>query len=277
MAHSARADIARFLAEDIGRGDITSALLSKKRITGCIVSKEPAVLAGVEFAATAFRLRRCTVAVGAKDGGRIRAGRRIMRVSGTPQGVLSAERTALNLLCRMSGIATKTRRLAGMLRGTKAGLYATRKTAPGLSFFDKEAVLIGGGSRHRSGLDDMVLIKDNHIAAAQASGMTLDALVRRAVSRHKIIEVEVETVHDARIAAEAGARIIMLDNFTPSGVRRTIKALEKDGVRKRVKLEASGRIGAHNIAAFGATGVDRISVGSITSSARSIDMSLEVS
>lgn len=277
MRYSAKSKIAQFLADDIGRRDITSDLLSDQRITGHIITKERAVLAGLGFAKTAFRLRGCTVSASTHDGQIMRAGQTIMRVSGTLPGVLSAERTALNLLSRMSGIATQTRELVSALRGTRAKLYATRKTAPGLSFFDKEAVQIGGGLKHRMRLDEMVLIKDNHIAAARASGITLEDLIKKAIAQHKTIEVEVENVRDALCAARAGAQVIMVDNFTPSQVRRAVAALERKSLRKRIKIEASGGIGIRNIRAYAKAGVDMISVGSITSSVRSIDMSLEVS
>lgn len=275
MKNSARASVAQFLAEDIGKGDITSRLLPKGRMSAHIIAKESGVLAGTEFAAIAFRLSKCTVRHTIKDGKAVKAGQKIMQVRGPAYGVLSAERTALNLLSRMSGIATQTHRLVGMISKSKARLYATRKTAPGLAFFDKEAVSIGGGQRHRTSLDQMVLIKDNHIAFSRTSRIKLEALVRKAVSKHGKVEVEVETIADALIAAKAGASIIMLDNFTPSNVRGAIKALEKQGLRRKVKLEASGRISERNIRAYAATGVDMISVGSITSRVNGIDMSLE--
>ncbi|MDD9809235.1 MAG: carboxylating nicotinate-nucleotide diphosphorylase [Thaumarchaeota archaeon] len=275
MPHSPRAQVARFLAEDIGGGDITSALLPRARLRAAIVSREPAVVAGTEWARAAFVLRGCAARARVRDGRRARAGQAIMDVSGPARGVLSAERTALNLLSRMSGIATQTRALADAVRGTRARVYATRKTAPGLSFFDKEAVAAGGGMRHRAGLWDAVLIKDNHIAAAAASGIGVGALVGRARRRHGAVEVEVEGVRDALAAARAGATVILLDNMPPSRVRRAVAALEREGLRSRVSVEASGGIGPRNIAAYARAGVDRVSVGSITSSVRSIDMSLE--
>lgn len=275
MAPSPRGQVARFLAEDIGSGDITSALLSRARLRAAVVSREPAVVAGTKWARAAFELRGCAARALVRDGRRARAGQAIMRVSGPARGILSAERTALNLLSRMSGIATQTRALADAVRGTRARVYATRKTAPGLAFFDKEAVAAGGGMRHRAGLWDAVLIKDNHIAAAAASGVTLRELVARARRRHASVEVEVEGVRDAVEAARAGATVVMLDNMAPARVRRAVAALEREGLRRRVRVEASGGICARNIAAYARAGADMVSVGSITSSARSIDMSLE--
>ena len=267
--------VARFLAEDIGAGDITSALLPRARLDATVITRESAVISGVAWARAAFELRGCSVRTRARAGRRARAGEAIMDVRGTAQGVLSAERTALNLLSRMSGIATQTRRLADMLRGTRARVYATRKTAPGMGFFDKEAVADGGGMRHRMSLGEAVLIKDNHIAAAAASGIGLAELVARARRRHGGVEVEVEGVAEALEAARAGAQTVMLDNFAPARARRAVEAIRREGIRPRVRIEASGGIGARNIAAYARAGVDMISVGSITSSVRSIDMSLE--
>ena len=275
MPQSPRGQIARFLAEDIGKGDITSALLARTRLDATLITREPCVIAGAKWARVAFELRGCTVRACARDGRRARAGQAIMDVRGTAQGVLSAERTALNVLSRMSGIATQTRALTAMLRGTRARVYATRKTAPGMGFFDKEAVAVGGGERHRMNLGEAVLIKDNHILAAAASGIGMVELVELAVRRHRSVEVEVEGVREALAAARAGAHTIMLDNFTPARARRAVEAIRREGLRGRVRLEASGGIGARNIAAYARAGVDMISVGSITSSVRSIDMSLE--
>lgn len=275
MPRSPRGQVARFLAEDIGGGDITSALLPRARLSAAVVCREPAVIAGARWARAAFELRGCAARALVRDGRRARAGQEVMRVSGPSRGVLSAERTALNLLSRMSGIATQTRALADAVRGTRARVYATRKTAPGLSFFDKEAVAAGGGMRHRAGLWDAVLIKDNHIAAAAAAGIPMRELVGRARRRHARVEVEVEGVREAVEAARAGATAILLDNMAPARVRRAVAALAREGLRRRVRVEASGGIGARNIAAYAGAGVDMVSVGSITSSVRSIDMSLE--
>jgi len=275
LRRSPRGQVARFLAEDIGAGDITSALLPRARLRAEIVTREPAVIAGAAWARAAFELRGCAARALVRDGRRAGAGRAVMAVSGPAQGVLSAERTALNLLSRMSGIATQTRALCDLVRGTRARVYATRKTAPGLSFFDKEAVAAGGGVRHRAGLWDAVLIKDNHIAAAAASGIGLRELVRRARRRHASVEVEVEGVREAVEAAVAGATAVLLDNMPPSSARRAVGALERAGLRSRVAIEASGGIGPRSIAAYARAGVDRVSVGAITSSVRAIDMSLE--
>jgi nicotinate-nucleotide pyrophosphorylase (carboxylating) len=209
-----------------------------------------------------------------KDGSPIRPDQTVLRVSGPARSILSCERTALNLLSRMSGIATQTSELVRKIKKTnpKIDLYSTRKTAPGLRYFDKEAVVIGGGKKHRMTLGDMIMIKDNHIA----SEGSLVKLIQKARKRKKIFEVEVETLADAVLAATLGAPIIMLDNFTPERIRKTITALKKLGLRGKVRLEASGGINSQNIKEFAKTGVDMISVGSITNSAKAIDFSLEV-
>lgn len=264
-------ELARFLAEDLGKGDISSSLLPRKKIKARIISRQNAIVAGVKFAKQIFELKGCKVRILKKDGNKIKRNQAILEVSGMPQGILSAERTALNLLSRMSGIATQTNELVKKIPSLKTKLYATRKTAPGLRFFDKEAVMIGGGEKHRMSLDEMVMLKDNHLSVEP-----LERLIKKAKSKHKKIEVEVETLKDAIIAAKAGANIIMLDNFSPKNISKTISALKKLGLRKKVKLEASGGINVSNISRYAKTGVDMISVGSITNSVSGIDLSLEV-
>lgn len=262
-----------FLAEDLGRGDITSDLLPRKKITGFIVSREAGIIAGTKYAKEIFRLKGCMVSILKKDGISMKKNQKVMKITGTAQSVLSCERTALNLLSRMSGIATQTNQLVKKICkvNRKTQLYATRKTAPGLRVFDKEAVQIGGGQKHRMKLDSMIMIKDNHLAI----GGSIPKLVSKA-KKYKKIEIEVENQKDAILAARVGANIIMLDNFTPSQISSTIKNLEKRGLRKKIELEASGGINSKNISAFAKTGVDIISVGSITNSVKAVDFSLEV-
>ena len=268
-----RRELRRFLAEDIGAGDVTGALLpAGAAARALVVSRQAGVAAGVAFAREIFAMGGCRVSVRTGDGERMGPGQTVMEVAGNARRMLARERTALNLLSRMSGIATQTDALAAKLpHGTE--LLSTRKTAPGLRAFDKEAVRIGGGGRHRSGLDEAVMLKDNHLAV----GPPVGELIRRARGRgHRRVEVEAETAGDAVAAARGGAAIIMLDNFTPGGISRTIRELDRLGLRARVKLEASGGITERNIGRYAATGVDMISVGSITHSVRGIDMSLEV-
>ena len=197
--------------------------------------------------------------------------RSTIAITGDAGKILTCERTALNLLTRMSGIATQTNELVKKIP-SKTKLYATRKTAPGLRYFDKEAVEIGGGKKHRLRLDEMVMIKDNHIAV----GNSLESLIKKAKKKHKKFEVEVENTADAVLAAKEGATIIMLDNFTPNQIKKTITVLKNQKLRKKVLLEASGGISSKNISKYGQTGVDIISVGSITNSVKGIDMSLEI-
>ena len=264
-------ELLRFLAEDLGKGDVSSALLPRKKIKARIISRQNAIVAGVKFAKEIFALKGCRVRILKKDGIRVKRNQTILEIFGTPQSILSCERTALNLLSRMSGIATQTNELVKKIPSRKTKLYATRKTAPGLRFFDKEAVMIGGGEKHRMSLDQMVMLKDNHLSVEP-----LEKLIKKAKTKHKKIEVEVENQRDAILAAKSGANIIMLDNFAPRNISRTISALKKLGLRNKVKLEASGGINAGNISSFAKTGVDMISVGSITNSVSGIDLSLEV-
>lgn len=269
-----RRELARFLAEDIGTGDVTSNILTNKKISAKIISKQAGIVAGAAYAKEIFVMRGCKVKLLKKDGSKIKRNQVVMRVYGSVRSVLGCERTALNLLSRMSGIATLTSELVGKIRSVsrKTSLYSTRKTAPGLRFFDKEAVRIGGGKKHRMTLADMIMIKDNHIA----SEGSLVRLIHRAKKHSKKFEVEVENQDNAILAAKMGAAIIMLDNFTPLQIRKTISALQKLGLRSKVKLEASGGINTKNIKDFARTGIDMISVGKITNSAPAIDFSLEV-
>ena len=271
MSFNYKKELSDFLSEDIGKGDITSSLLSKKTISARIISREKAVLAGVKYTKEIFYLKGCKVRVQKKDGQKIMPNQTIMTVSGDARNILTCERTALNLLTRMSGIATQTNHLVSKIpKRTK--VYATRKTAPGLRFFDKEAVKIGGGEKHRLRLDEMVMIKDNHIAVENS----LLNLIKKAKRKHKKFEVEVENNSDAILAAKEGATIIMLDNFSPSQIKKTIKNLKRERLRGKVKLEASGGINEKNIAQYAKTGVDIISIGSITNSVKGIDVSLEI-
>ena len=208
MRFNPKKQLEEFLAEDIGKGDITSTLLTRKKISARIISKEDAVVAGTSFAKEIFRLNGCKVRILKRDGSKIRPQQVIMTITGDAKNILECERTALNLLTRMSGIATATDRLIKKIPKT-VKLYATRKTAPGLRYFDKQAVEIGGGYKHRFRLDEMVRIKDNHIAAEGS----MVSLIQKAKKRYKKFEVEVESTQDAVIAAKQGAAIIMLDNF----------------------------------------------------------------
>lgn len=263
-----------FLREDIGMADITSRLLPKVTISARIISRQRGIVAGVLYAREIFVSRNCKVKISRCDGSKVGRNDTIMTVSGSAYSVLSCERTALNLMSRMSGIATATNSMAAVVKKSnpKVLLYSTRKTAPGLRIFDKEAVAIGGGRRHRLTLDEMIMIKDNHLAV-----MGLRDMVRAARKHHGRFEVEVETLEDAVLAAREGAPIIMLDNMPPREISRTVAALKREGLRKKVTIEASGGIDASNLRSYAKSGVDMISVGWLTSSAKGLDLSLEVS
>jgi len=267
-------ELLRFISEDIQNGDVTSVLLPKNRIKAKIISRENGILAGVKFAGDIFRLKGCNVKIIKKDGAKIKPNQIILQVSGNARTILSCERTALNLLSRMSGIATHTNLLVSKIRkiNKKTKLYSTRKTAPGLRFFDKVSVEIGGGYKHRMSLNEMVMIKDNHLLVSNS----MKDIIKNARKRHKNVEVEVENQRDAILAASSDATIIMLDNFSTEQIKKTITALQKKKLRNKVKLEASGGINSKNIGAFAKTGVDMISVGSITNSVKGLDLSLEV-
>ena len=271
LSFNPKKQLAQFLAEDIGKGDITSALLSKKIISVNIISREKAILAGSKYAKEIFALKGCKSKIITKDGVTIKPNQTIMKVTGNADKILTCERTALNIITRMSGIATQTNELVKKIP-KKTKLYATRKTAPGLRYFDKEAVEIGGGKKHRLRLDEMVMIKDNHIAVEQS----LLSLIKKTKKKYKKFEVEVENTQDAILAAQEGAAIIMLDNFSPTQINKTIKVLKNKKLRKKVLLEASGGITSKNISKYGKTDVDIISIGSITNSVKGIDVSLEI-
>ena len=271
MSFNPKKQLSQFLAEDIGKGDITSQLLSKKKITVKIISRENAVVAGTKYAKEIFVIKGCKAKIISKDGTKIKPNQKIIEITGNADKILTCERTALNILTRMSGIATQTNELVKKIP-KKTKLYATRKTAPGLRYFDKEAVKIGGGEKHRLRLDEMVMIKDNHIAVEQS----LLSLINKTKKKYRKFEVEVENTNDAVLAAEKGATIIMLDNFSPIQIIKTIKVLKNKKLRNKVLLEASGGINSKNISKYGKTGVDIISIGSITNSVKGIDFSLEV-
>ena len=269
----------RILAEDVGQGDITTALIVPTDFSAeaVIVAKEAGVVAGIYEAkvlATALGIRAEASVI---DGEEIKKGERLMKLLGDARTILSAERTLLNILSRMSGIATVTRELREKLAKAdcKVRIACTRKSAPGLLYFDKKAVLVGGGDTHRLHLDDMVLIKENHIAIAGSTEKAIRT-VREKASFSKKIEVEVTSVKDVLVAARAGVDIIMMDNFSPQQIRKAVKLLQEKGFREKILLEASGGITADNIMSFASTGVDIVSLGEITDNPKPLDISLEI-
>lgn len=274
MDNSPKKELSRFLSEDLGKGDITSNLLPRKKIKAYIICKEECTLAGVNYVKDIFTLKGCKTQIIKKDGKKIKRNQIVCEIVGSVQSILGCERTALNLLSRMSGIATKTEKLLRKIHtvNPRIKLFSTRKTAPGLRFFDKEAVKIGGGEKHRISLDEMIMIKDNHLAVVGS----LSRLILKARKKYKKIEVEVENQEDALLAASTGADIIMLDNFSPKDIIKTVSQLKKSKLRHRVKLEVSGGINGKNITSYAKTGIDMISVGEITNSVLAIDFSLEI-
>jgi nicotinate-nucleotide pyrophosphorylase (carboxylating) len=263
------------LQEDLGRaGDITSEAVVPPEATveAVIMARQPGVLAGLEAALIAFELLDPGLEIERRrgDGERISRGEAVARISGRAWGVLAAERTALNLLSRMSGIATATRALADAVAGHKAKIVCTRKTTPGLRVLEKEAVRLGGGANHRFGLDDAMLIKDNHVALAGGVRQALQRARRHAGHLVKI-ELEVDTLDQLAEALEVGVDAVLLDNMTPETLRRAVAMV--DG---RAVTEASGRITLETAPAIAATGVDLISSGWITHSAPILDLGLDI-
>ncbi|MGB9803981.1 carboxylating nicotinate-nucleotide diphosphorylase [Desulfofundulus sp.] len=266
--------IDRVLKEDLGTGDVTTISIVPPDYTtiGFIHAKEPGVVAGLPVAGAVFRRLSPDISfqIRVREGERVQAGQLLARVEGEARAILSGERVALNLLQRMSGIATYTARLVELIRDFKAKIVDTRKTTPGLRILEKYAVRVGGALNHRFGLYDAVLIKDNHIKVAGSITRAVE-LARASIPHTMKVEVEVENLAGVEEALAAGADIIMLDNMDISTIIRAVEL-----VGGRAYLEASGRINEHNIVEVARTGVDFISVGALTHSARSLDISLDV-
>jgi nicotinate-nucleotide pyrophosphorylase (carboxylating) len=275
----AKDKIKEFLREDLGYGDITSeALIPVDQMARArLFFREPGVASGLMEASIVFELLGCAVEGLAEDGDAVEPGQTLLEVKGPAAALLSGERTALNIVGRMSGIATVTARIVDEVADTSPGtrVAATRKTLPGLRDLDKRAVEHGGGDTHRFRLDDCVLIKDNHLELVPS---VTEAVLRarEAVSFTKKIEVEVRSLEEAEEAALAGADIIMFDNMAPLEMRRCLAELEERGLRTGFIYEASGGITPENAADYAASGVDIISLGALTHSVRSIDVKLEI-
>jgi nicotinate-nucleotide pyrophosphorylase (carboxylating) len=267
------------LAEDAGQCDITTTLLVPEACT-CeaeVRAKQDGVVAGIEEATILLESLDLRVDRRVADGNKIKVDQVLMKIRGDARTVLSAERTVLNIVSRMSGIATITRRLLEKIEKAKlkTRIGCTRKTAPGLLYFDKKAVSVGGGDTHRLHLDDMILIKDNHLAVVG----NIEKAVTRAREKgsfSKKVEVEVQTAIDALKAAESGADAIMFDNFSPKQVEKAVGLMRKKGFFGKVLLEASGGITEENVLVFVKTGVDIVSLGMITHSPKALDVSLEL-
>lgn len=269
-------ELLEFLKEDTPAGDVTSeAVIPDITCTAAIRAEQNGTLAGIEEATLLFTHFGVAVTGGKRDGDAVTKDGSVLTLSGTAKNILLVERTALNILGRMSGIATRTAAMAAIVRreNPTCRVAGTRKTCPGFRRFDKKAVQIGGGDPHRMNLSDGILIKDNHLALVPLEEAIQKA---RAHSAYKKIEVEVESAADAVRAARAGADIIMLDNMTPLQVRETLAALRENRVRDQVVIEISGGIDEETLRDFAACGVDVISMGSLTHSVRNFSFSLEI-
>jgi nicotinate-nucleotide pyrophosphorylase (carboxylating) len=268
--------LANFLQEDVGAGDITSDSIipADLEATAEIVCKSRfAIVCGLEEASMIFDMCGCKSQILVKDGSKVRKGMVVMNVSGYARAILKAERTVLNLLMRMSGIATETRHMGELAKGIT--ILATRKTAPGLRYFDKKAVVLGGGATHRMRLDDMVLIKDNHLVLASDLAKCI-RLARKNVGSSIKVECEAGTKEEALAAVAAEADTVMLDNFNPKQAEETIHQIRRMGLQKKVKIELSGGINQYNIRHYSRSRPDFISLGYITHSSRAIDFSLKI-
>lgn len=272
-------DMARlcaFVEEDAPTGDITSeTIIPDIRCRALVLLKTDAVAAGLAEASSLFEHYGVAVNRVVSDGDEVSAGQVLMELAGPAKAILLVERTALNIISRMSGIATQTRSVVMALRtsGSRARLAATRKTAPGLRWLDKKAVVLGGGEPHRHTLSDQVLIKDNHLAL-----VPLAEAVRRARSAGGavLVEVEVTCPVEAVEAALAGADILLFDNMTPHEAEDALKSLQEKGLRDRVAIEVSGGITRENIAGYAALDIDLFSMGALTHSVTGADVSLEI-
>lgn len=265
------------LAEDIGPGDVTTlaTVPPSARARAVMRARQPLCAAGLGFAQAAFRLRSSAVRLKplARDGQRLSAGQVLLEISGPARALLSAERVALNFVQQLSGVATLTAQFADAIRGTPAQILDTRKTTPGWRRFEKYAVACGGGRNHRLGLYDLVLIKDNHLAALRgAKPNAIAAAVMRARKRFPALKIEVEadTLAQVAQAVEARAEIVLLDNMTPAVLRDAVKL-----IAGRAKTEASGGVTLKTVRALARTGVDYISVGALTHSAPAVDIGLD--
>ncbi len=268
-----------FLMDDIGWGDITSeALIDDGQMAkGRLYFREDGVAAGLDEVATIFRILGCEVNAIMRDGSSASKNQTLMEIKGSAKALLAGERTALNILGRMAGIATAVSKIAAQVSKVNPGtkVAATRKTLPGLGELDKKAVVLGGGDTHRFRLDDCVLIKDNHLALLPSITEAVKA-ARSAVSFTKKIEVEIESLEGAVEAAEAGADIIMFDNMPPGEIESCLARLSELGLREGRVYEASGGITPENVGEYAASGVDIISMGSLTHSVRALDVKLEI-
>ena len=270
MASEIRKDVERALAEDIGTGDLTAGLVpSSEKARAHVITRESAVLSGSAWFEECFHQIDHEVGIrwNAQDGDRLVPGQVVCEIDGRARSLLTAERSSLNFLQTLSAVATKTRAFVDAVTGTKAAILDTRKTVPGLRYALKYAVRCGGGTNHRMGLYDGMLIKDNHITSAGGIGAILAQA--RKVAPGVPTEIEVESIHQLQEAIAEGAKLILLDNFDLAGFREAVRV-----TAGHAALEASGGITLETVRAVAETGVDRISIGSLTKDIRAVDLSM---
>ncbi len=276
-----RSLLINFLNEDIGSGDITSNTLIDEKIqaNAKIICKNEGeiVISGLSEAKTIFDICDCNSTLLVNDGDTLKKGTNVMSVQGSARAILKAERTVLNLIMHMSGISTKTSQFVKRMGefSNFVSISSTRKTSPGLRYFDKKSVVLGGGISHRVRLDQLILIKDNHIAIVGSVNKSIQLIKSRFGSSRKI-ECEVSDHKGIIDAIKSGADIIMLDNFTPESVRDSMEKIKSLGIRNQVIIEVSGGITLDNIYEYASSRPDVISVGSLTHSFQSVDFSLEI-
>lgn len=275
-----RESLVRFLREDIGQGDLTSQYTvdeDLKSSSQIICKSEIAVVAGLEEAKIIFDICNCDSKALVNDGDIVKRGIRVMKINGNTRAILKAERTALNLIMRMSGIATDTKKFVDIVKTVSKDIkvMGTRKTAPGLRYFDKKSIELGGGHSHRNTLDELILIKDNHLAVTTSIQSAITN-ARLKAGKNMMIECEVRNTRSSVEAIKSGADIIMLDNFTPEMAQKTISYLRKSGLREKVLIEISGGVNISNIKDYALALPDMISIGSLTHSSNSIDFSMKM-
>jgi nicotinate-nucleotide pyrophosphorylase (carboxylating) len=267
------------LREDIGREDVSTAYFVPvtKKFNAIIKAKEPLILCGVEVAIKTFKALDpyCKVITYKSDGQSLKKGDVILKVSGT-RSMLSAERTALNFLQRLSGIATITHKFVKKTKGAKSKIFDTRKTTPGLRLLEKYAVTCGGGKNHRFGLSDAIMIKDNHIKASNWQTIAKTVAKFKNSKSVKFVEIEVKTLEELKKALKCKPDIILLDNMSVSLLKKCIKLVSSISKVERPQLEISGGVNLKNVSKFAKLNLDRISVGQITHSAKSVDIGMDI-
>ncbi|MBW8370618.1 MAG: carboxylating nicotinate-nucleotide diphosphorylase [Thiobacillus sp.] len=273
IASAIETDVTRALAEDVGSGDLTALLIpSTQTARARVITRETAVIAGRPWFDACFRALDlgCVIDWRVNEGDTVTADSVLVEISGNARALLTAERPALNFLQTLSGVASATRPYVEAVRGTHAAILDTRKTLPGLRIAEKYAVQVGGGQNQRTGLYDGILIKENHITAAGGIAQVLDAAFRLAEGKVSV-QIEVENIDELEQALSAGAPLILLDNFSLADMRHAVQV-----THGRALLEASGNITLDSVRAVAETGVDRISIGSLTKHVRAVDLSMRI-